>query len=124
MNEPGQDDLEWAFGKRTKITHPYNYDPITTFKVSGIPNGPVYSDRFFSWWGYDKVRQKMQEHFGDSSDYWGFRSPEKIEAFLQDMMQKLDLKLLIVQEHCNQATGYPVWYFAYHDSSKDLVKKD
>lgn len=97
---------------RTKLTHPYNYDPFTTWRGPGEPDGSVYTDRLFQW-GHEKHDKLCMKHFGDRGQYWGHRDTDKIEAFLRDYLDSPDLVLCEIQEHCNQATGYPCWYFAY-----------
>lgn len=107
--------MEWisATGsKRTKLTHPYSYDPITTWTGNAKPDGSVYTDRLFQW-GPEKHDQLCIKHFGDRSQYWGSRSVSAIQAFLRDYLDAPELVLCEVQEHCNQATGYPCWFLAY-----------
>lgn len=105
-------------GVRTKATHPYNYDPVLQFCVPGTVNVSMYSDRFSLWWKLDLLRAKYKEYFGESGDYWASRKPEAIQAFLRDMTGNAELKLLRVEEHCNQATGYPCWHFQCFDPQK------
>lgn len=86
---------------------------IVQFKAEGIPNGSCWSDRLFSWFDYAVIRSKMQLHFGESGDYWDDRHPERIEAFLQDLFQKPDLRLIFVEKSVNYSNGYPCWHFHY-----------
>ena len=48
-------------------------------------------------------------HYGDVY----CRYPKLIEAFLQDWCDNPDIKLVMVMQHCNRATGYPVWSLHY-----------
>lgn len=57
-------------------------------------------------------------HFGNESDYWNDRKPSKIEAFLRAYFDDPTLILTRVEEQCNQATGYPVWYFESFSTKK------
>jgi len=98
--------------RRTKATHPYNYDPFTMWRGPIEPDGCVYTDRIFQW-DHKKHDTLCMKHFGDRGQYWYQRDTEKIEAFLRDYLDAPELVLCEVQEHCNQATGYPCWYFAY-----------
>ena len=110
--------MEWVSAdpdRRTKATHPYNYDPFTTWRGPGEPDGCVYTDRLYQW-DNEKHDRLCMKHFGDRGQYWGHREPEKIQAFLRDYVDAPDLVLCEVQEHCNQATGYPCWYFAYRNT--------
>lgn len=100
-------------GPRTKATHPYSYDPILVFDRGEEATGSAYSDRLLDWYDRDIVRAKMKLHFGEDGDYYSSRSPAAIQAFLRDLKGVPDLVLTRIEEHCNQATGFPVWYFAY-----------
>lgn len=108
-------------GPRTKATHPYSYDPMLVFDSGVEPTGSAYSDRLMGWYEYSVVRAKMQKHFGEQGDYYSSRSPAAIQAFLRDLMDKPELELVRIEEHCNQATGYPVWFFAFRDKPAEQV---
>jgi hypothetical protein len=97
---------------RTKLTHPYNFDPITVWVSPDKPTDSVYSDRLYTW-DPEKHNLLCRKHFGDEGQYWSSRPPEKIQDFLRDYKEMPNLVLCEIQEQCNQATGYPVWYFAY-----------
>lgn len=100
---------------RSKAEYPYSYDPITTYRDSKlVPNGSAYSDRIFGWYPYDEVRAKQEKHLGKATDYYTGISPAKIQAYLEDVLQCPGLQIQEIQEQCNVATGYPVWYFAYY----------
>lgn len=99
-------------GARTKATLPYNYDPFTIWKGDGEPNGSVYTDRLYQW-DAKKHNALCRKHFGNEGQYWAERDTDQIQAFLRDYFGAPELVLCEVQEHCNQATGYPCWYFAY-----------
>lgn len=104
---------------RSKQEYPYSYDPICVYECKVEPTGWVYSDRLFSWYGYDVVRAKMQEYFGEAGeagDYYSNRKLGAIQAFLQDVMNKPTLVITRMEEHCNQATGYPMWFFECAES--------
>jgi len=111
-------------GPRTKATNPYSYDPLLQWrKYNETPTNAsaVYSDRM-SQWNYAKYRELMEKHFAGigndrGGDYFGSRGASRIEAFLRDYFDKQDLELVRIEEHCNQATGYPVWAFFYVDPS-------
>ena len=107
--------MEWVSADpntRTKATHPYSYDPFTMWRGPGEPDGGAYTDRLFQW-DHKKHDALCMKHFGDRGQYWGRRDTNKIQAFLRDYLDAPELVLCEVQEHCNQATGYPCWYFAY-----------
>jgi hypothetical protein len=98
-------------GKRTKLTHPYNYDPFVIWDNGEKADGTVYSDRLLQW-DWDKHNDLCEKHFGNKGQYWNRRDPKKIEAFLCDYFGE-PVMLTMIEEHCNQATGYPCWRFDY-----------
>lgn len=99
---------------RTKSTHPYSYDPFLLWRK--LPNematGGVYTDRL-SQWDYELNNRLKRKHFESESDYYSQFTPEQVESFLQERLEKPMLKVVYMEEHCNVATGYPVWYIAY-----------
>lgn len=112
---PGVEIVGMHLGPKTKFSHPYSYDPVLQYVGKGEPNGSLYTDRLRLWYDYELLRAKMQEHFGEQGDYWYRRKPKAIEAFLRDVMSKSKLKVIRIEEHCNVATGYPVWFITYND---------
>jgi hypothetical protein len=122
VDENGQylDIPGFHLGPRTKQTNPYTYDPLLQWrKYEKTPANAsaVYSDRM-SQWDYSKYRSLIDKHFAGvgndrGGDYFSSRSPKRIEAFLRDYNDNQDLELVRIEEHCNQATGYPVWAFFY-----------
>lgn len=100
------------FTKKTKYTHPYNYDSFVVWQGEGKATNSVYTDRLFQW-DWDKHNTLCMKHFGNKGQYWGNRDPEKIESFLRDYMDKPKLKLVKNVEYCNVATGYPCWRLDY-----------
>lgn len=108
-----QVDVDGNVLTKTKLSHPYNYDPIVQYRNRNlVATNTVYTDRMFGW-DSKKHDALCKKHFGDVSQYWNSRSPELIEAFLRDYMDRSDLQLVAITEHCNQATGYPLWRFDY-----------
>lgn len=104
---------------RTKFTHPYNYDPILQWhNRNGEPNGTVYTDRLLQW-DYAKHNDLCEKHFGNKAQYWDNRDPVKVEAFLRDYLNAPDLILCAITEHCNQATGFPLWRLDYQKVDTD-----
>lgn len=102
--------------KRTKDKYPYSYDGFVTWSIDEEADDTVYSDRLLHW-NYTKCRSLMNKHFKGDGDYYYNRSPEQIEAFLSEYMDK-DIKLVRVMEYCNQSSGYPVWRFDYKINGK------
>ncbi len=101
--------------KRSKQSFPYNYDSFVQWRggTNEEINGSCYSDRLLQW-NYEKCRTLMQKHFGESGDYFSRRKPEAIESFLREYFEDDSLRLILIMEHCNQSTGYPLWSFEYH----------
>lgn len=101
---------------RTKLTHPYSYDPIIQWQSEDKElkaTNTVYSDRLFQW-DANKYAELTKKHFDDSGSNWVNRDHEKIELFLKEYFDNNELKLVSVIEYCNQATGYPCWRFDYN----------
>jgi hypothetical protein len=102
--------------RRTKWTHPYSYDPILIWRAENAQatwGGTVYTDRLLQW-DREKHDRLSRQHFGNESQMsWSAREPAKVEAFLRDYLGYPALRLLQIEEHCNQASGYPVWRFDY-----------
>lgn len=107
-------EIDFDPNRRTKQSHPYNYDPIVTFRSNEVKaNGSVYTDRLLGW-DYKKHNDLCQKHWCNEGQYWADRSPESIEAFLRDWMEDPELVLCEVQEHCNQSSGFPLWFFSFN----------
>ena len=100
--------------RRTKYSHPYNYDGFVLWRAKGNPRGndTIYSDRLMQW-DFKKHDQLLMKHFGDTGQYWDKRDVKLIEAFLRDWTEKPALELVMVMEYCNQSTGYPCWRFDF-----------
>jgi hypothetical protein len=98
--------------ERTPLTHPYSYQGFVLWgKNSQFINACVYSDRIYEW-DYKKHNELCMRHFGNEGQYWENRDHQKIEDFLKDWTGK-NVRLLMIMQHCNQATGYPCWSFHY-----------
>jgi len=111
---------------RTKQSHPYSYDPITQFSRPASKDDAedsVYSDRMDEW-DPELCAKLKNKHFGNTGDYWDQRSPAAIESFLKDYFTAPNLILTKVIEHCNQATGYPVWQFYFVDTNRQTSTEE
>jgi len=99
---------------RTQEKYPYSYDGFVTYRngKNEEVKSTIYSDRLLQW-DYNKARNLMMKHFGESGDYWNNRSPQKIESFLKDWTGDKSLKLILIMQYCNASTGYPVWRFDF-----------
>jgi hypothetical protein len=100
-------------GPRTKRSHPYTYDALLVYSTGEERDGSCYSDRLLRWRPVAEVRALMKKHFGDEGDYFDSRSPAAIQSFLRETLNLPELKLTRVEEHCNQSSGFPTWYFAF-----------
>jgi hypothetical protein len=99
---------------RMKQTHPWNYDEFVKWEVKGVEaKSGAYSDRLYQQ-DPTKYKALCRKHFGNEGQYWDQRSPEKIEAFLQDYLDCFEnVRLTRICEGCNQSSGYPYWRFDY-----------
>jgi len=100
------------FPERSRDEHPYSYDPIVVWQQGSRANGTIYSDRLLMW-DWNRYNELSKKHFGDESHYWHDRQPQKIQSFLRDWCHDPELILTRISEHCNQASGFPVWCFDY-----------
>ena len=105
--------------ERTKDKYPYTYDGFVTWRggENSEVTGTVYSDRLLQW-NYQKTRDLMQKHFGNTGDYYSSRSPKQIQAFLSEYFEE-EIELIFIMEYCNVSSGYPLWRFDF----KNLKKK-
>jgi len=101
--------------RRTRDSHPYNYDPFMVCGHDQKTNGGDYSDRLYEW-NYEKAKACAEKHLCGVSE---FRNLAKVEAFLRDYHDQPELNLAYVIQMCNVSNGYPVWYFGYNLPSKD-----
>ena len=93
------------------INNCFSYDPVA-FDNGMKSTGSVWSDRMLQW-DYNKHNELCQKHFGDKGQIWEGRSPDQIELFLRDYLEKPNLILCRVIEEVNSANGHPVWCFTY-----------
>ena len=97
--------------KRSKHKHPYSYDGFILFRL--LPNteatNTLYCDRLRSQ--YSNWNEMLKKHFNNISDYFHDRSPEKIQDFLRELLNKPNLLLVFGMEYCNLSNGYPVYRF-------------
>lgn len=100
--------------ERTKRTHPYSYDGFVMWRggENKEANATIYSDRLYSQ-DWERHNELCLKHFGDEGQYWNYRKPKKIEAFLRDWTGKDALKLILIMEYCNRSNGYPCWRFDF-----------
>ncbi len=116
MEDAPRRDIEIVgmhLGPRTRLEYPYSYDPILQFKSGEAWNGSVYTDHFTMWYGYDRVRQLQEKHFGTTSDYYNRFPVKQVQEFLRELMDIPELKVVRIEEHCNQSSGYPCWFIAF-----------
>ena len=100
--------------EHTKQERPYSYSGFVQWRggENAEANGTIYSDRLLQW-DYEKHNRLCHKHFGNEGQWWNRREPSKIEAFLRDWCDDQSLKLILVMEYCNVASGYPCWRFDY-----------
>lgn len=102
---------------RTKQDHPYSYDTFLVWRSGPNleANRSLWSDRLYQW-DAQKYNRCRNEVFGNHGQYW-HEEPEKIEQFLRLYYDDPELRLIYIEESCNQASGFPVWHFAVKRSS-------
>lgn len=106
------DELGHQF--RTKEKFPYSFSQVTVWERNDFKDSPkirgICSDRLFQQDSkkYDLLSKK---HFGNVGHYFYDRSPEAIEAFLQEYCDDKTIKLQQVKDWCNVSSGYPGWTF-------------
>lgn len=100
---------------RSKAEYPYSYDPITIFSKRAQRKGDhaAYSDRMYQW-DADKFNKTAYAIWNNMGQYFEHRTPTDIERWLCLYFDR-PVELIHIEEHCNQATGYPVWFFVYAD---------
>lgn len=102
--------------RRTKQSHPYSYDGFVLWKSDEYsprsPAGTIYSDRLYEW-DYEKAIALGEKH---KVKRWDNTPAKQIEAFLRDWNDDPGLRLVLVMEYCNQASGYPCWRFDFVSS--------
>ena len=108
-------DLNGIPVKRTPHTHPYNYDGFVLWRNSKDINASdtVYSDRLYQW-DWEKYNKCCYEIFGNTGQYFDNRKPEDIEKFLSLYFGN-EVKLCVLMQYCNKATGFPYWRFDYKE---------
>ena len=107
--------------KRTKHTHPYNYDGFVQERGCKVnpemTQSTVWTDRLLEW-DYKLTRDLIKKHFADTGidvggDWWDCRSASSIQEFLRERLERPTLEVNLVMEYCNQSSGYPVWRIDY-----------
>ena len=100
--------------ERTPSTHPYNYDSYVLWR--NLPNDKVcdgaYSDRMRQW-DSEKFERCWKEHCG-TGQYWSEYSQEQITNFVRAYYDNQEIQICYLQQCCNQATGFPLWYVAFY----------
>ena len=116
LMNPQDDDLERSNPPRTRITHPYSYDPFTIWGGKNRKcNNSVYTDRM-SQWDYKKFEETGLKVFGDKGSLGWFNTGngKKVEQFLRKYNGDNSLELTRIVEYCNVSNGYPVWRLDYY----------
>lgn len=106
-------DLNGRPVERTKMDHPYSYDPFVVWcgAFNEATSRCVYSDRLFQW-NSNKFNECCIKVFTNKGQYFYDRTPEDIERFLSEYLGE-SVKLTAVMEGCNASSGYPFWVFYY-----------
>ena len=65
----------------------------------------------FDW---DKHNELCEKYWNNTAQYWGDRSPELIERFLQDFYNDKSIELVGIMQGANVGNGFPYWVFMYN----------
>lgn len=94
-------------------------DSLVTFASDFKPDeswttASAYSDRMLSW-NRDQFDSACFKVWGNHGQmfYTDRRNPDEIEKFLRLYFNKPELRLMLVRQHVNHATGFDLWFFAY-----------
>lgn len=110
----GEPDHDLGRFGRSRLTHPYSYDPETVwgdpYPPTGKNLGSNYTDRL-STWKYKEYREAATR-LGVCFQK-GRVTGDAIQQMLRELLDLPKLELLRVIEFCNAATGYPTWCCVY-----------
>jgi hypothetical protein len=99
--------------RKTKWTHPYNYDPIIVYFGSARKgDSAVYSDRL--WQGdYNKCEASINSiRSTDPQQRFRNDDPKQVEQFVSLYYNK-QVEVTAIVEGCNASNGYPYWIFYF-----------
>lgn len=112
---------------RTKITHPYSYATFVLWRsnkpVTLESSDSCDSDRMYTW-NYKRHDNCCKEVWNNEGQYFDQRSPESIQKFLRLYFRNDTIVLNMIEEWCNQSSGYPGWHFSYTYNGKLASVKD
>lgn len=115
-------DLDGVVIKRPKIEYPYSYSSFCIFNIDKEKLNQineqnqkiitVHTDRIISA-NPEKYNKISMIVFGDKSQNFDTRCPNKIELFLQTLYSDTTIQLIKIIESCNASSGYPSWSFSF-----------
>lgn len=94
---------------RTKMSHPYNYEPIVLLRSEKKGTDNAYTDRMCGW-DRDKFYKGLEQK-GELRFSWGDKT--KVNNFLRVYYDDPTIEVVQVVEYCNEATGYPTWFLGW-----------
>ena len=101
--------------ERSKAEHPYSYDSFVQERCgpNSMATATAYTDRLAQQ-DPELTARLMAKHLNDGhGDWWDARPAAAIESFLRERLSLPSLKVVLVMECCNQATGNPYWRIDY-----------
>jgi hypothetical protein len=101
---------------RTKQSHPYSYDPIRYYSAAvGGVRGSAYDDRMEGWdrEKFNRCIEAMRAKNPSCGWMRDYSNPQWTRDFLRMYWDEPLLEVTDIVEYCNQATGYPCWYFEW-----------
>ena len=113
--------------ERTPLTHPYSYSTFVEYQNPRIhrndADGDAYDDRMREW-DYKKHEKAMEDtREAIKSKYIDFKNPRHVEIYLRFYWEDPELTLVTILHGCNQASGYPVFYFRWQTGKKQKALK-
>jgi hypothetical protein len=103
--------------ERTPEKYPYSHDPYVIWQKTGDfakDRGAtcIYTDRMYQR-DFHRIENLVRSYFGNISQYWDDREPEKVEALLREWANDPEIELTMIAHHVNFSSGYPLWSLHY-----------
>lgn len=97
--------------ERTKRTHPYSFDGYVVLdNRNKVKANATYHSDYIVRDDLDKWREAISKSAMKDKRFEN-ASVEEVEDFLRKVLENDSVKLSLMMEYCNVATGYPLWRF-------------
>jgi len=108
-------DMEGRDVERPKSEHQYRYTyspfVVRRYGTNDEISCADYTDRLRQW-DHEKHDRLYKKHLSGKS--WATASKSSVESFMRDYHDDQTIRLIVVQEHCNMATGFTLWCIHIH----------